>query len=144
MANTVVIGRYDKNACGGCDAAIKNGDELKETLAKVMRELSPDAIVFEGVMYGKSVDFTNQVYLFCKRKKADFTAICLEPSFEMSLQRIYERNGGKEINVKSLENGWRASIKSNKKLREMGVPTVTYNTGNMTKQEMGMVLEDVL
>lgn len=142
--NTVVIGRYDKNVCGGCDAAIKTADELKETISIICKQLKPETLIFEGVMYGKSVGFTWDVYRFAKAKKADFLAICLEPPFDTTLERIYGRNGGKDINVKSLESGWKGSIRSNAKLRAMKVPIITYDTSKMSIEEMGKVIEDAI
>lgn len=139
--NVVVIGRYDKNACGGCDASIKNANELKETIAKIARYLRPEYIVFEGVMYGKTVSFTNDVYKYAKAAKAEFVAICLEPAFDTTLERIYRRNGGKDVNVEQLYSGWKGSIKSNAKLRAMKVPMRTYDTGVMTEEEMSALLE---
>lgn len=140
----IIIGRYDKNACGGCDSAIKTADELKEVIAKIIRQLKPGVLIFEGVMYGKTVKFTEEIYSFARKAHYDFLAVCLEPSFETSLARIYERNGGKEINVKSLAEKWKHSITSNQKLREMKIPTITYDTGKMSVEEMGEVLENVL
>lgn len=140
----IIIGRYDKAACGGCDAAIKTGEELKNTIAKIVRTLKPSIIIFEGVMYGKSYGFTYEIYKYAQAIKADFVAICLEPSFDVSLERIYSRNGGKEVNVKSLESGWRGSIKSNKKLEFANVPIISCDTGKLTKEEMGKLLEDTV
>lgn len=144
MGGIVVIGRYDKNVCGGCDASIKTGDELKETIAKIVKQFRPDVLIFEGVMYGKSVGFTNDIFKYSRAIGAEFLAICLEPSFEKSLERIYKRNGGKEINLKSLESGWKGSLRSNEKLRAIGVPTKTFDTGSMSIEEMGKIIEMVL
>lgn len=144
VGEVLIIGRYDKGQCGGCDAAIKTADELKETIAKVSRLIKPSVLVFEGVMYGKTVSFTKDIYLYSKATRAEFLAVCLEPAFETTLERIYGRNGGKDVNVKGLEGGWRSSIKSNAKLRAMKIPTVTYDTGKMSLEEMGEVLENAI
>lgn len=144
VGNIIVIGRYDKNVCGGCDAAIRTAEELKDTIAKLIRTFKPEALIFEGVMYGKSFNLTWEFYNFAKAVRAEFLAICLEPDFETSLARIYKRNGGKEVNVNGLASGWRGSLKSNAKLRARGVPTKTYDTAKMTIEDMGRVLEEVL
>ena len=144
IGNIIIIGRYDKGMCGGCDAAIRTADELKETIAKICKTLKPEVLVFEGVMYGKSVSFTQEIYIYSRAVRAEFLAICLEPPFDTTLERIYGRNGGNDVNVKALESGWRGSIRSNAKLRAMKVPMVTYNTGQMTLEEMGGVLEDAI
>ena len=57
-----VIGRYDKNECGGCDASIENGNDLKELIAKVTKEYKPEILIFEGVMYGKTFSFTYEIF----------------------------------------------------------------------------------
>lgn len=142
VGNNIVIGRYDKNECGGCDASIKTGDELKETIAKVTRLYHPDAIVFEGVMYGKSFDFTYQIYRFALKVRAEFLAICLEPPFETTLERIYKRNGGKDVNISSLEKGYRASILSNNKLELGKIPIKRVNTAEMDEKGMRKALEE--
>ena len=139
-----VIGRYDKNECGGCDASIENGNDLKELIAKVTKEYKPEILIFEGVMYGKTFSFTYEIFKYSQKIKAEFIAICLEPSFETVLQRIYERNGGKDINIKSLESGWKGCIRSNDKLKKMGVPIIRLDTGKMIKHEMESYIRDTL
>jgi tRNA uridine 5-carbamoylmethylation protein Kti12 len=140
----IIIGRYDKNDCGGCDPVIKSGDELKNLIAKILKLFKPKILIFEGVMYGKSFDFTYQIYRYALKMNIDFFAICLEPDFDTSLERIYKRNGGKEINVKNLESGFKGCIRSNLRLEAMKVPLKKYNTGKMTPKEMGEILEEAI
>jgi hypothetical protein len=139
-----VIGRYNKNACGGCDGAIKNAEELKNVLAYVARKMHPNIIIFEGVMYGKTVKLGMEIYNLSRALGAQFMAVCLEPAFDKALERIYTRNGGKEVNVKTLMSTWKSALKSNEALRAAGVPTRTFDTGNLTEEETKRILTDVL
>lgn len=144
IQDTIVIGRYDKNECGGCDASIKTGDELKNVIAKIARTLKPKVIVFEGVMYGKTFSYSYEIFKFCKAIKAEYLGICLVPDFDTTLSRIYERNGGKEVNIEGLYGGWKSAIKSNKKLEKAKVPIVLLDTSVMNKEEMGRILEQYI
>lgn len=142
-----VIGRYNKNTCGGCDSAIKNAEELKNVLAYVARKIRPKVLIFEGVMYGKTVRLGLELFNFSKAIGAQFVAVCLEPAFDKALERIYTRNGGKDVNLKTLMSTWRSALKSNAALRAAGVSTMTFDTGNMTEEEtrhiIGTVLEEL-
>lgn len=140
----IVIGRYDKNDCGGCDASVKTGDELKNVIAKISKTLKPKCIIFEGVMYGKTFSYSYEVYQYCKMIKAEYLAICLVPDFDTTLDRIYKRNGGKEVNIEGLYNGWKSAIKSNKKLEHANVPIALFDTSIMAKEDMGRILEQYI
>lgn len=136
----VVIGRYDKAECGGCDVAIRNATELKDAIAIIAKTVKPKVLIFEGVMYGKSFALRYEINKFAKAIGSDYMGICLEPPFDVTLERIYARNGGKEVNVKSLESGWRGAIKSNRKLKKVGVNITCVDTGSIPKDKMYEVL----
>lgn len=143
VGSTIIIGRYDRNECGGCDACVKSGDELKNTIAKIARELRPEAIVFEGFIYSVSFDFTYQIYKHAKRIGAEFVAICLEPPFETTLERIYSRNGGKEINIEGRERNYLRGIISNDKLAKAKVDLLRVDTSKIERGKMWSLLEDI-
>ena len=140
----IIIGRYDRNECGGCDSAVANGEQLKNLIAKIMRTLRPYCLIFEGLIYGKTYSFTKSIYDYSRAIKADFKAICLVPTFKKALERVYGRNGGKEIDIKNLESGWACYIRGNEKLKRSGVPVAEFNTGLMTKEETEGILDYVL
>lgn len=141
---TAIIGRYDVRECGGVDGEIRDGDELKNLIVRIAKEVKPETLVFEGIMYGKSFQFSYDIHKWAKAMGHKYIALCLMPSFDEAMLRVWNRNGGKPVNVEALENGYRACIKSNSKLRAMGVDVRIVDTGNIPKGEMWRVIEEVI
>lgn len=140
-----IIGEYsDSKTCGGCDASIKNADELKWVIAYVSKYIKPDVMVFEGVLYGKTALLATELNAYFKAIKAEFISICLEPSFEGSLERIYARNGGKEVAAEQLLKVWKGSIKSNRNIEKAGLKTIVYNTDNLSIEDTKMIIVNIL
>jgi predicted kinase len=106
--------------------------------------MSPKILVFEGVMYGITFKFSNELNDLCKMLGYSYTAIALIAPFDVIIDRIYGRNGGKQINVESIERQYTAYLKSTKVLGQNGVNVKYYNTQEYDKHNMYRILEDVL
>lgn len=137
----IVMGRYDRNECGGCDSEIHSKELFKDAIAKIVRTCKPEVLIYEAVLYGKTFQFSYDIYRYAKAAKAEYMALCLVPAFETTLERIYGRNGGKEINLQALQSTYNSCIRSNAKLRAAGVPLIEVDTAKMTPEEMAQVLE---
>ena len=144
VGDAIIIGRYDRNECGGCDAAVNSAEQLKNAIAKIARTLKPRYLIFEGFIYGVSFNFTYQIFLYSKKIGADFVAICLEPPFEIALARIYSRNGGKEINIDSRERNYKVAMRSNLKLASANVNVVRIDTSEIEPEKMASIIEGEL
>lgn len=143
VGDGVVIGRYDQNVCGGCDSAVKGADTLKDCIAAIAKK-KPEFIVFEGVLYGQTFDFSYQISKLAKILNAEYVALCLESPFAMNIERIYGRNGGKPIKVKALCDKYYRTLVNHVKLRDAGVNAISVDTTNVPLEKMGEILEEVI
>lgn len=139
--NWLVTGRYDKNVCGGLDGVITNREVMKLYLHRLMREISPDVIVFEAVMYGNSFKFGKECADLCRNDGYEYTGVLLAPDFEVVLGNMYKRNGGKQINVESLSSMYFGSFKAADKLNAAGVKVVAEDTSRYKLGELYKVVE---
>lgn len=137
----VVTGRYDLNECGGLDGRITSGEIMKVYLNRIMREVSPQVIVFEAVMYGCTFKFGEELARLCRGRGYEYIGCVLDPGVESVLQNVYGRNGGKPINETSLINQYVACSKSAKKLREAGIFCEAVNSRKYRLDEMYKIVE---
>lgn len=138
----IVIGRYDKNACGGCDSEIHSVELFKNTIAKIIRVYKPEALIFEAVFYGKTFKFSNDINRFARAAGYDYIALCLIPTFEKCCERVYERNGGNEINIEAMLSTYNSCLRSNAKLRAAGVNVKLIDTTDIPFDKMAHLLEN--
>lgn len=139
-----IIGRYDLRQSGGIDGCITDKHELKNLITRMLRVIKPETLIFEGVMYGKTFQFSYDISLLAKALGYEYLAVCLVPSFDVSILRIWGRNGNKDVNVENLESMYRQAIKTNSMLRSSGVNTVEIDTGSVPKDEMYTILEGII
>ena len=108
----VVVGKYTTD-CGGCDT-IKTQAGVKAAVMAAL-ELAP-TVMFEGVLvstiFGPWLDFSRSVggMVWCY----------LDTPVEMCLQRIYHRNGGKDINEKLVHDKITSIATTQRKAVEAG------------------------
>lgn len=136
-----IIGRYDARETGGVDGMISDKAVLKEVIAQMARALSPDYLIFEGVMYGITFQFSYDISLWAKAKGYEYEAICLMPCFDVAMLRVWERNGGKAVNVERLEDKYMRAANANKKLKAKGVNCRVVDTGGVERKDMYKILE---
>lgn len=141
--NIIITGRYDIRICGGVDGIIKNKHVCTEYLMKLIR-LNANVIVFEGVMYGMTFKFSNDLNNLCKLFKYNYIAIDLFAPFDVVINRILGRNGGKPIKVEAVEKQYTRGHKATQKLISAGVNAKFVDTEKYQPQEMHKILEDVL
>lgn len=141
--NIIVTGRYDQNECGGCDACIHSKEVCREYLIKLMKK-SPKILVFEGIMYGITFKFSNELNNLCNMLGYKYTAIALVAPFDVLIDRIYGRNGGKPIKVEKIEKQYTAYLRSTKKLEQEGVRVIYSHTQEYDRAGMYKILEEVL
>lgn len=140
----VVTGRYDKNECGGLDGVITNRDIMKVYINRIMKEVSPEVIVFEAVMYGNSFKFGKELSDLCKINGYDYVGVLLCPELQEVFENMYNRNGGKKINEEGLSQMWFGSLKAANKLIEAGVNVERVNPRDYEKEELYKIVEGAL
>lgn len=142
--NIVISGRYDRAICGGIDGIIRNKNLMKEYIFALIKKLSPTAFIFEAVMYGITFKFTNDLYNMSQARGYSFTAIALVSAFDVNLQRIEARNGGKPIKVDAFEKQYSRYISSTLKLKDSGIPINIVKTDNIKFENMHNIIEEVI
>lgn len=137
----VVTGQYDKNECGGLDGIITDKQLLKHYLYKLMRQVKPDVILFEAVMYGMSLKFGLEIDSMCRKAGYKYTGVLLSPDFEVVMANLYRRNGGKPMDEVEKYNAWRSALVAQKKLHDMGVKTAIEDSSKYSLDDMYMIVD---
>lgn len=140
----VIGGRYDTRECGGLDGVIKDREVLKDYIVKLLKMLQPDALILDAVMYGTTFKFAYELNIACKSLGYTYIGITCAPPLDVSLQRVYMRNGGKEVNVESLQKRHFSSVKAYKRLKAVGMDVRLIDTSKIPKEQMYRIIEDVL
>ena len=138
----VVLGRYDKKT-GGCDL-FDNKEHVFNTIVWAMVNLRPQTIIFEGMIYSFTYKFASILSDYVRNYNYKYVGICLYIPLELSLERLYKRNGGKQINESMLRDKAKAMLGSYKKLHDNGYNVKLLNTGQMKEENMYKILEDEL
>ena len=141
--SVAIIGKYDgETATGGIDGYITNKDELKNLIVRILKRVKPQTLIFECVFYGVSYQFSYDIKTVVERMGYEYVALCLMPPFDVSLERIWGRNGSKDINVEARQSVYRQAIVSNSKLRAKGVNVKVIDTSKIPKEDMGKIIAE--
>lgn len=135
----VVLGRYDKKT-GGCDL-YESTDHVLNTIMWAMVNLKPKIIVFEGMIYSLSYRFATKVSDFVKKYNYKYVALSLYTEPNVVLDRIYKRNGGKQIKENLILDKIKTVQVSHNKLINNGYNSKIIDTTNIKEDEMYKVIE---
>ena len=139
-----VLGRYDKRECGGIDGYIEYRDELLDIIAKMMRTIRPEVIIYEGIAMATTFKLAHDIAMLCKRTGYEFVAVCLEPPLEVAFERLAGRNGGRPVNYMKVQEKWFSAARANEKLEAAGLHVVRFDTSRIPKEDMWKIIEGVL
>lgn len=142
--NIVISGRYDRAICGGIDGIIRDKNLMKEYLIKLIKTLSPNLFVFEAVMYGITFKFSDDLNKILSKLGYEYIAIVPVAPFDVLIERISIRNGGKPFKVEAVEKQYTRCLQSSKKLQEANVKIKWINTANYQKDKMFTILEEMI
>lgn len=142
--NWIVTGRYDTRVCGGLDGVITNRDVLKVYLHRLMKELKPEVIVFEAIMYGHTYKFGRELAEICRSDGYKYIGILLQPPLDRVLQNIYNRNGGKPVNEKYIVDRYFSAHNSTVKYMAEGLDCHIVDTSEYELGEMYRIVEQFL
>ena len=137
----IVTGRYDKAVCGGLDGVITNREIMKYYIMKLLKEINPEVVVFEAVMYGHTFKFGKECADICRANGYEYIGILLAPEFDVVLSNMYKRNGGKKINVDNLCSKYFGALTSADKLNKAGVRVVREDTSKYPLDGLYKVVE---
>ena len=141
---TLIGGRYDTRECGGLDGVIKDRNVLKEYIIKLIKQYQPKTFILDAVMYGTTFKFAYELNYVLKKMGYKYIGLTFAPPLDVSLIRLYQRNGGKEINVEHLQQKHIQSISAYKKLKACGIDVRLIDTSKIPKEQMHKIIEDVI
>lgn len=140
----VVLGRYDTRVSGGVDGYITNRDMLIHIIVKAIKLIRPDLLLFEGVVYGVTFQFAYDLVRVLKQFGYDYIGICLVPPLQVAIERLSIRNGGKPVDLISVQNKWFSTVRAYKKLKESGVNVKVVDPTSIPKEHMYKIIEGEL
>ena len=88
----IVLGRYDKKI-GGCDL-YGSTKEVVKTIVNVIKQFKPDTIIFEGMIYSKSMLFAENMRQICKNYGYKYKNIYLYRTWDSTIELLDKRSGG--------------------------------------------------
>ena len=140
--NVVVLGRYDKKT-GGCDL-FQNKEHVLSTIVWVIKNIKPETIIFEGLIYSFTYRFASVVSNTAKRYGYNYQAVCLYCPFDITMGRLYKRNGGNPVNEETIKLKTKAMLASYNKLLANGYAVKLLDTSNMDADKMFTIVEGAI
>lgn len=142
--DTAVIGRYPKESnFGGCDSCIKGKQHLFDTLQTLMNQ-GYETICFEGYLFSGSAKLCIEVDNIAKSNGYEYIALLMDLSYNTELDRLFQRNGGKDINLNAFDSGRKAVYKSHSLLKNKGIITMIVDSENTANDKMGEAILNVI
>lgn len=138
--NVVVLGRYDRNKCGGCDG-FKGGDHVKAAIVYAVKNYHPKAIVYEGIMYSITFKMATEIASLSNTLGYEWRSVYLSRSREESVRLLYERNGGKSVNLKLFDDKRRIAETVYLKLASNGMNVKKIDATGKGLEFMGGIVE---
>lgn len=140
----LITGLYGRRTCDGCDGIITNKELMMQYLITLLDTVNPDIVIFEAVMYGLTVKFTEELSVFLEQRGYKYKGIALIPPMEFCLGNIMTRNGGKKIDINNLKGKCEAAKRSAEKLIEEGFDIDLVDSSRIRMNEVSMLIEKEL
>lgn len=139
-----VVGRYPNSSnFGGCDSCIKGKQHLFDTLGTLI-EKGYSKIAFEGFLFSGSFRLGIALNAFAKNNGYEYVSVLMDLDYSTELERLFRRNGGKEINLDSFDSGRRGVYRTQQKLEKIGCKTIRGNAQDKPIDEMWQIVEGAL
>ena len=139
-----VLGRYGECACAGIDGYIRDKDELNALISNALFLRIAPVILFESVIYGLTFRFRKGVAEAARQNGYEYHAVQLIAPVELLEQRIYERNGGKRVNMEMIYTKQKNMVNGGKHLRQTGEKVLTIDTSNRTPDEVSEIVKAIM
>ena len=131
----VALGTYF-NKTGGLDT-VKSIEHTKLALNAALCIYPEYDLLMEGILcsttYSSYADIFHYVESTYKRK---VIVLSLMPPVEKAIQRVYKRNGGKQVKNELIEAKWGMVYRSHQKFKNAGFCTVKVDSSKVTKEQM--------
>lgn len=135
----IVLGKYS-DKWGGCDS-FKNRELVFNTIIYLIKKYKPKYIIFEGLLYGKTFLFANNLRQYLKKYNYSYLGITLTCAFEFALNRLQKRNNESNINIEAFYNTWKSVLVSHDKLVKNKVNMKLVDVTNIKYEDMVNILD---
>ena len=137
----IILGRYTGNGnCFGCDRDYSNREHIIKTLCYVMKKIKPKAIIYEGLIYGKTVKMALDVFRLGKLLKYDYKAIYLHREFEECIKLLEKRNEGANYNILTTKKTYDSCLSSYLALKEKKINIKKVDVSKVSMEDMADIL----
>lgn len=133
----IVLGRYDKKI-GGCDLFGGTAIVIK-TILKVIKDFAPKLIIFEGMIYSKSVIFTQKLQKLLKSFGYKYQSVYLYRTFNNTKELLDKRSGG-GYSIENLLSTYKTCINVYKKIKQLGFNIKRIDVDSLTLEETEKLL----
>lgn len=128
----------------GLDGYVNSREELVQVVPAVLDITKPEIMIFEGFIYGLSYKLGAEINQMAKSRGYKYIAVNLDIPPEVSLNRIYHRNGGKKINEERIWQKCAQAMRAYGKLKAAGIETRLFDTSKIPPNQMYRILEEVV
>lgn len=132
---TVVLGRYDQSACGGCDR-FKGGNHVKLALKYVAQNYRAETIIYEGIMYSITYKMATEIAQLANSLGYEWESIYLNRDYEEMIKFLKQRNKGKPVNIENVNMKYERAFWAYKKLLETGYNVKFIDVTNTNKEQL--------
>lgn len=139
-----LLGRYDQAMSGGVDGYITDKNLLRSAIIRIVRTIKPNALLFEGIVYGVTFKFAYELSKALSLYGAEYVGICFTPPLDVVFDRLASRNGGKPVDYMSVQGKWFTASRAYDKLKASGINVKAIDTTKIPKDQMWRIIEDEL
>lgn len=142
--NIVVLGRYGETTCGGIDGRITDKEVLKNVVAHFLKKLRPTTFVFEGVLYGVTFRFGDELRRICEALGYEYVGVCLTTPLETAIERVIKRSGNAGVDIMSIQSKYFSSLRAYQKMKATGAKVELIDTSNIDYGCMYRIIQERL
>ncbi len=140
----MALGDYNMDVkCAGTDRFADSKDTFK-VLRSALVDARRDVVALEGMILSYTVRYAQSINRLCEEQGCGLRLVFLDVSFDTALERVLSRNGGKPINLKTLQDKIRAYTVSKHKLMRMGFESVVIDTDKCDADEVGDAVHEAI
>lgn len=131
----IVLGTY-LNKTGGMDT-FPNNELTVRALIYAIKNFPEYDVLMEGIMCSTIYSTYKDLFLRVE-KEFDLKCIIVNfiPPYEVALERVYERNGGKSIKEDGVKSKYETVKRNHEKFKKDGFKVVKVDTSKILKEDM--------
>lgn len=128
----------------GLDRLDADKEEFKLFFHWFLRKYSPEVVVYEKQIWSTTYKLTSEIVKICKKYGYKFAVVLMQIKYEDALNRMYERNGGKDKNFENFNNRFLSVYRSTNSLSELDISYFRVNVMKIEIDRMKTILEQAV